>query len=176
MKKLILIIIALTLSTVLTSIKAQTTAPTQSINTPFLGTWEWQNENRIFRVFLFAQNQTIKGHFEMVQINNGSETIIYKSNKPYNSQTPQSWHPVISGGHDGKDFDGRIMDNSLDYEAPEWDGYTLWHAQLRMKILQTANCIGCATTASWKVAYFDLTPNNKLPLNIPTDIILTKVQ
>ncbi|WP_156168956.1 hypothetical protein [Kordia jejudonensis] len=119
----------------------------------------------------------MNGHFEMVEVDtNGNEITIYKSNKPYNSQTPQHWHPVIDAGHNGNKLDGRIMDNSLDYEDPQWDGYTLWHARLRMKILQTGSCIGCSTTASWKVAYFDLTPSNKLPLNIPTDIVLTKVQ
>ncbi|WP_046756594.1 hypothetical protein [Kordia jejudonensis] len=143
---------------------------------PFIGTWEWQNGNRIFRVFLFNQNSTTKGHFEMIEVNNGVETTIYKSNKPYNTQTPQNWHPVISGGYYENSFDGRIMDNSLNYEAPQWDGFTLWHSRLRMKILQANNCIGCSTTASWKVAYSDLTPSNKLPLNIPTDIVLTKVQ
>lgn len=140
---------------------------------PFHGTWEWQDGNQIFRVFLFSQNDTTKGHFELVVVNNGAETIIYTSNKPYNSNMTQHWHPVINVGlnNDGVSLDGRILDNSYDYEHPDFDQYDLWDSNLKMKIISTN-----PTTATWKVNYSGLTPSNAPPINIPTDIIMTKVE
>lgn len=141
---------------------------------PFEGTWEWQNNSYIFRVYLGQNNPSPKqGHFEMVEIgNNGEEIIIYTSDKPYNSVTPQHWHPVILAGWNGDDtLSGRILDNSLDYEDPQWDGYQFWHSWLEMKIIST-NPI----QATWKVNYKDITPENALPINIPQDIIMTKVE
>ena len=56
---------------------------------PFHGTWEWQNGNQTFRVFLFAQNDTTKGHFEMVELNSGVETATTAPN-PNPSQPSKS--------------------------------------------------------------------------------------
>ncbi|WP_405302290.1 hypothetical protein [Kordia sp.] len=144
----------------------------------FPGTWEWENDNQIFRVHLWINTKgATKGHFEMVQVNtNGEETIIYRSDKPMNSATPQHWLPVISGGRQSeKYFMARIMDNSMNYEAPEYQQYEFWQARLDMKIIQIGNTEGIPTKATWKVGYYDITPNNAMPLNIPTDIVLTKV-
>lgn len=142
----------------------------------FNGTWEWENESQIFRVFLWENDQgAIKGHFEMVETDsNGAEIIIYTSDKPYNAATPEHWHPVINAGiwHETpNELEGRIMDNSLDYEDPELNGYQLWQAWLEMKIISEN-----PTQATWKVNYKDIVPENALPINIPMDIVMTKVE
>ncbi len=141
---------------------------------PFHGTWEWQNGNQTFRVFLFEQNSTTKGHFEMVENNNGTETVVYTSDKPYNSAMTQHWHPVINVGmnSDSVSLDGRILDNSYDYESTSFAGYDLCESWLNMKIVSANN----PTTATWKVNYYDIIPNNAPPINIPTDIVMTKVE
>ncbi len=140
---------------------------------PFHGTWEWQNGNQIFRVFLFEQNSTTKGHFEMVEVNNGIETLVYTSDKPYNSAMAQHWHPVINVGlnSDHVSLSGRILDNSYDYESQDFAQYDLCESWLKMRILTTN-----PTTATWKVNYYDIIPNNAPPINIPMDIIMTKVE
>jgi hypothetical protein len=153
-----------------------------STENPFLGIWEWQNGNQIFRVTLFEQNKTTKGHFQMLEINQNSNgvntaTVLYTSDKPYNSAMTEHWHPVINAGLEWNRDDvlsGRILDNSMNYEAPEFASYDFWHAWLEMKIIQS-NCSNCQLTARWKVRYKDLTPSNAMPLNIPTDIIMIKI-
>jgi len=141
-------------------------------SSPFHGTWEWENGNQIFRVNLWLDEYgATSGHFEMVEVNNNIETTIYTSDKPYNSAMSQHWHPVISAGWNGNHIlSGRIMDNSLDYEDPQYDGLTLWTAWLEMKTISYN-----PTKAKWTVQWYDLIPDNILPLNVPTDIIMTKV-
>ena len=82
--------------------------------TPFLGTWEYQNANQIFRITLWKENMVeyengnlpsfyrdkIKGHFEMVEIGQQGqqfETIIYTSDKPIGT-SGQYYPPVINAG------------------------------------------------------------------------------
>ncbi len=139
---------------------------------PFIGTWEWENGNQIFRVFIWKQNSASKGDFELVEVNGGIETTIYKSDKEIYGLAGTNWYPVITGGWDGdKHFNGRILDNSIEHDPAV---YTLWDAKLTMKISQE-NCLGCSTTATWKVNYYDLVPSSAAPFNIPTDITLTKI-
>ena len=150
------------------------TAFISNAQNPFLGTWEWQNGNQTFRVFLWdTENGAVKGHFEMVEVNSGVETIVYTSDKPYNSNMTQHWHPVINVGlnSDGVSIEGRILDNSYDYEDPSFDQYNLYNSYLRMRIISTN-----PTTATWKVQYYGLIGNDAPPINIPTDIVMTKVE
>lgn len=97
--------------------------------TPFLGTWEYQNANQIFRITLWKENMVeyengnlpsfyrdkIKGHFEMVEIGQQGqqfETIIYTSDKPIGT-SGQYYPPVINAGSiDGISAGGTILDNS----------------------------------------------------------------
>ena len=163
---------------------AQTQIVNSNSSNPFLGTWEWQNGNQIFRVNLWGDtNKAISGHFQMLQITQNSNgqniaTVIYTSDKPYNSVMTEHWHPVINvglGWNRNDILQGRILDNSMNYESSEYDGFEFWQAWLEMKIIPSNNCNECPLTATWKVQYKDLTPSNAMPLNIPTDIILTKV-
>jgi len=139
---------------------------------PFHGTWEWQNGNQIFRATLWGTtNGATKGHFEMVEVNSGVETVIYTSDKPYNSNMTQHWHPVINVVLNSYNIslDGRILDNSYDYEDPSFDPYDMCESWLRMEIITTS-----PTTATWKVNYYDIIPDNAPPINIPTNIVMTK--
>lgn len=48
---------------------------------PFIGTWEYQDGNEIFRVELsLNENNRIRGHYSKIQTNNGFEIVLYKSN------------------------------------------------------------------------------------------------
>ncbi|MEM9680477.1 MAG: DUF6705 family protein [Bacteroidota bacterium] len=49
--------------------------------TPFVGHWEWQNGNQTFKVEIYQENNYLKGHYQLTEINDGTETTIYDSNK-----------------------------------------------------------------------------------------------
>jgi len=133
------------------------------------GTWEWHNGNRIFRVIIFrVDTGGLQGHFEMVEVNNGVQTTIYKSDKKVLGLDGTHYPPAIRGGGNDEGFTGRIMDNSIEYDPNVKE---MVEARLEMKIFASGNL----TKASWKVKFYDLVPVNRAPLNIPTDIVLTRV-
>ncbi|TXK75152.1 DUF6705 family protein [Mesonia sp. K4-1] len=95
---------------------------------PFIGTWEYQTGNTIFRVHLWKNEMeecengnapsyyidTIKGHYEIVQIDQfGQETIIKTSNKNVkNTSTP--YPPIIRiSSTDGQYAGGTILNNTV---------------------------------------------------------------
>ncbi|WP_298516966.1 DUF6705 family protein [uncultured Kordia sp.] len=171
MKKIILII-TLILNTSCILLSAQTTATT-NINTPFVGTWQWQNGNQTFQVELFLnENGRIRGHFTMLETNsNGLQIIVYKSNRDIGFG--HTFGSVIYGSSDGTILYAGIDDNTV----PNPNNYPGLSGKLKMEIITTGNCIGCSTTATWKVkeqqeGRFE---GDNRTLNIPTDIILTKV-
>lgn len=152
--------------------------------TPFLGTWEWQNNNQIFRVTLWKEEQVeyengnrpsfywdrIKGHFEMVEIGSlGEETIIYTSQKKI-GQSTSDWFPVINGGsNDGNTFEGFIYDNSVPFNPNYITGV---RGNLDINIVPSA----VPSQMEWKVTLPQGMYGTDQPteFNIPTDIILTK--
>ncbi|MFD2552031.1 DUF6705 family protein [Bizionia sediminis] len=96
--------------------------------TPFLGTWEYQYGNQIFRVTLWKEEMVehengikpsyfkdrIKGHYEIVEVGAfEQETIIKTSNKNIKN-TNTTYFPVIAGGTiDGINLGGSILDNTV---------------------------------------------------------------
>lgn len=138
----------------------------------FAGTWEFEDGNQIFRVNIWRAHDAYSGHFEIVEINNGFETILYTSDKPIIEGSSTHWYPVISGGGTDTKFTGRILDISILYDPEE---YSIWEAQLEMKIIND-NCNDCPIRASWDVHYYDLIPDNVAPFTIPTDAIMTKIE
>ncbi|MFD2824458.1 DUF6705 family protein [Lacinutrix iliipiscaria] len=97
--------------------------------TPFIGIWQYQNGNQIFRITLWKVEMVeskngikpsyfkdrINGHYEIIEVNTfGEETVIKTSNKNIkNSTTP--YLPVITGGSiDGTNLGGSILDNTVD--------------------------------------------------------------
>lgn len=177
MKKII-IIFTILVSTSFTSISAQTTVPetnTNSIDTPFVGLWQWQNGNRTFQVDLFLneEGKGIDGHFKMLETYaNGLQIVIYKSKMDVGHGL--TYGPAIYGSSDGTILEGAVDDNTV----PNPSNYQVLWGSLKMEIVTTGNCIGCTTTATWKVkenqeGRFE---GDNRTLNIPTDITLTKVQ
>ncbi|PTX58557.1 hypothetical protein C8N46_11348 [Kordia periserrulae] len=155
-----------------TNVKAQTKTVSQNINTPFVGTWEWENGNQIFRIQLFLdEDGDIGGHYSLLQTNsNGIPTVIYKSNKDIGHGL--TYGSVIYGSSNGTLLKAGIDDNTINNP-----NYTHISGSLTMEIINTGNCIGCSPTATWKIKEKkDLRlETDDRTFNIPTDIILTKV-
>ena len=49
-------------------------------NLPFVGTWEYQDGNDIFRINIWEDGEDLKGDYWFIEVNNGIETIICESN------------------------------------------------------------------------------------------------
>lgn len=142
----------------------------QNINDPFVGIWEWQNGNQTFRVELFIdEDEDIGGHYKLTENVNGIEVTIYNSDKPLGFGL--TWGRTIYGGSDGTILEAGIDDNTIPRPI-----YGTLSGHLTMEIQPIAG-IG-QVTATWKVVKmrglkFD---NDNREFNIPTDIVLTKVQ
>lgn len=141
--------------------------------TPFVGNWEWQDGNQTFKVQIYVEDNYLKGHYELIETNGMLVTTIYKSNKLLNSEFDFYFGNAIFGGsHDGIKFGASIDDNVL-----YGDGiHTIKKGSLAF-IIQEPTCIGCPTTATWKVSILQGLKSTAEPDNftIPTDITLTKV-
>lgn len=148
---------------------------TTTMQDPFLGTWEWQQGNQVFRVELIDDgNNGIDGHYTMLSLNaQGQETIIYKSNKDLGHGF--MYGPVIYGGSNGTD---RLSAGIIDNITPNPNNFPILEGSLTMKIISTANCIGCQTTATWKIKEKKEWRNegDNRTISIPIDITLVKVQ
>lgn len=149
----------------------------------FLGTWEHQNGNIIFRVTLTKITKEeykngnrpsfywdkIKGHFEKVEIDaNGRETIIYTSQKKM-GQTVTDWpHSIYGGTSDGVGLSAQIYDNSIN---PVGDYFHIT-GKLKCEIIPNIN----PKQMTWKVTLPQGMYGTDQPttFNIPTDITLTK--
>ena len=142
--------------------------------TPFIGTWEWQNGNEVFRVTLFENSYLgLVGHYEMVQQNNGLETIVFTSKKVVSSN--EVWPPFVISGRVGINaFAGTIRDNTVD--ASLYNSEKI--GQVVIEILNNSGGLNPTITARWKVErkkYQGLIINEAPEFSVPTDIILTKV-
>jgi hypothetical protein len=142
---------------------------------PFIGDWQYQSGNEIFIVTLWldtAEND-ILGHYKkiIVDINGVFQSEIYNSNKEIGT-SGQNWPRVISAIYheNSNTIGGNITDNTL-VNTPRG-----FHDGKFVLIVQESNCLGCPTTAEWEV---EKSPGFRSPdepdFNIPTDIILTKV-
>lgn len=145
------------------------TTKAQSNNNPFYGTWQYQNGNQTFEVELYynAEYNDIRGHCKMFETNaNGITTLIYKSNKDLDFGL--KWGPVIYADSEGNSLGGHVVDNSLGLESR-------LSGNLEMNILPTTS--PGVIKATWKVKRGPglRAHNDTRTFNIPTDIILTKV-
>ncbi|QTY25932.1 DUF6705 family protein [Flavobacterium sp. CS20] len=141
----------------------------QNINDPFVGTWEWENNNQIFRVILYLdEDEDIRGDFEMVEVlGNNLESLIYESNK--DNGFGYKYGPVIFGGSDGTELGATFTDNTVTHPYGQLSG------ELKM-VIQLSNTPGL-TTATWQVRRTRglKRADDDRTFNIPTNIILTKV-
>jgi len=149
----------------------------------FIGTWEHQVGNEIFRVTLWENDEPvpngtmeIMGHYEKVQVTSSGlgtlEQYIYCSDKEKFEGNNSSWLPfVIWLGGDNQSVGGTINDNTVE----DTTYYHLKKGVLTMEILTNS---GGTVTASWKVERkkYQGVKNNEAPeFSVPTDIVLTKV-
>jgi hypothetical protein len=144
--------------------------------TPFIGTWEYQEGNQIFRVIIYEDDLYLKGDYSFVEVNNGVETIICESNYYIPEINRNSGHTIFGGSNDGIIMGASIDDNTINCES----GIT---ERKRLKgnlgfTIQQQNCPTCPITAEWKVERWqglrsDTEPNN---YSIPTNVIMTKVE
>ena len=132
-----------------------------------LGTWEHADGNQIFRIefFRYGSGNQIRGDFKLVsQDILGQETVIYQSHQKIG--TSDSYYPpVISLGYSNNydSFKGSVRDNTSTTRHLVEGCFTL-------KLLQEN-----PLKAKWNVTFC---PGLKSPnevFNIPTDLIMTKV-
>lgn len=137
---------------------------------PYVGTWEYQDGNEIFRVFLWMaeDNQHILGHYEKVISNNGIETFVFCSDKEKYEGLNQAWLPYsIYCTIDNQVLGGIIVDNTVNS--------SMYHFRKNGKIRITLN--SDFTNAVWIVQEQNGTKINEAPeFSVPTDIVLTKVE
>lgn len=168
MKKLLNLTILLLFITT-TNISAQSI---DNISNPFMGTWEYQTGNEIFRVILWLDNdgQNMRGHYEKVSVLNGVETFIYCSDKEKYQGINTAWlNQVIYMSYDndlliGGSFDDNTVNSNL--YAPIKTG------RITVELL-TEN----PATLRWIVKRGQGMSVNEAPdYSVPTDVILTKVE
>lgn len=133
---------------------------------PFVGTWEYDNGNTIFRVVLNVNDQNrIRGDYELVNKNSG--TIIYQSRQDLGHG--YFLEHSIYGGNINNKLGAGIDDRTLSHP-----GYAVLMGQLKMELLNTSPY----QTATWKVKRRQgvILSDDYREFNIPTDIILTKIE
>lgn len=139
-----------------------------------VGTWEAElSNNRIFRIVVFEVTQgdenylsfaNLQGHFTMIQLDsNGNESTIYTSNRDMCDGCNMNYPPALWLNTDGgSQVSGFINDNSSSWQVS--DGY--------IKINYIENN---PLKVSWLVHQDgSMISRPARPLNIPTDLILTK--
>ena len=147
---------------------------------PFLGTWQWQDNNQIFRITLWKEQEIesynginnpvyymdkIQGHFEMVEVGQQGqqfETVIYTSDKPIGTSS-QYYPPVINGSsYDGISAGGLLIDSS-NINPSNYFGV---RCQFTLDIISSN-----PTQAVFKVKSLSMSGDT---YNIPSNITMTK--
>ena len=160
-----MIILVMTVTALISCNSARHTVTGQ--NDVYKGTWQHQNGNRLFIVSLWSDGEYTKGHYKMVETNNGVPgDLIFTSRKYYGNGF--YFPPVITGLYDSQyGLSGSFSDNTI-------SGYTkdFKSGVFVMKIIPQSN----PATATWKVEEAKGLKTGVQPsFSIPTDIILTKV-
>ncbi|WP_299130328.1 DUF6705 family protein [uncultured Winogradskyella sp.] len=144
--------------------------------TPFIGTWEYQEGNQIFRVTIYEDNLHLKGDYWLIEVINGAETILYESDY-YAPGTDFHWgYTIFGGSNDGNLMGAKIDDNSIGYENGVASRKRK-RGSLSLTI-QQQSCLNCPVTAEWKVTELQglkITGESE-NYNIPKDIIMTKME
>ena len=145
----------------------------------FVGSWEYQEENEVFRVVLWKEEMVyhengnrpsfwqdeIQGHFEMILVGQQAEpleTIIYTSDKLIGNSSTY-YPPVLNAvSIDGLICEGTILDNS----NPNPSNYYGVRCKFSMEIVPNTNN---------GQAIFNISSLSGEEYNIPNNVILTKV-
>jgi hypothetical protein len=147
---------------------------------PFVGTWQNINGDKLFSViFWFEEDAGLIGHYKMYQLDElgNIESTIYSSSTVV-AVDNSLWPPYAIYGSPSTSgtltYKGRIIDNSIISNQYS----KIKRGILNMSIHQNT-CVGCPITATWVVTKDDVgvrMDNESPTFNIPTNIILTKVQ
>ncbi len=176
MRKRLSYILFVTIILTSQSIKAQN---------PFAGTWEYLEGNSVFQVSLYDNPNSedvgrLYGDYKMITRINGIDSLIYKSNfewdNPFNNEIMIESSKIM-GGKVGNKFSGRVIDNTIDYQLG-WRNRKSIEGLLLLEILpMNISCRpNCPQQISWKIEKpRGLHIGTADDYNIPTDIILTKV-
>ncbi|WP_147298378.1 MULTISPECIES: DUF6705 family protein [Winogradskyella] len=142
--------------------------------TPFIGTWEYQNGNEIFRVSIYEDNLYLKGDYWFIEVNNGVETIICESNYNIPNTNIYNGYVIFGGSLDGIKMGAQIDDNTIDCENG-LDARKGVDGTFGLTI--QSGCLGCPITAEWKVSIIRgmRTVGEPREFSIPTDVIMTKM-
>lgn len=143
----------------------------------FLGTWEWQNSNQVFRVEIFEapsyNGTTLKGHYKMVEVDNsGNETEIYNSNRPIYPGSTTMFPAAITGGQHldwlENTYGFFFQDSTVEVGNPPPP-----LGDLKLKFLPTQQ--GEPLRVSWTLIVEGIASEGQA-FSVPTNMILTKVE
>jgi hypothetical protein len=157
------------------SCKAQVLSdPNTNHNLPFVGTWEYQNGNEIFRINIWEDGEDLKGDYWFIEVNNDVETVICESNYQIQGTNFYYGDVIFGGSIDGVVMGALLDDNTINCE----DGF-----DNRKRISGSAsltiqsNCFGCAVTALWEVVRLRgiRIAGSPTEFSVPNNVIMTKV-
>lgn len=140
----------------------------------FIGTWENQVGNEIFRVsiWLSQDGNYLNGHYEKVINNNDIETYIYCSDKEKFIGNNSGWLPTVFWLQgDNQLIGGAFIDNTVNSNL--YDQQKL--GSVKIEII-SSNTLG-SITAQWTVIRGQGPYINEAPeFSVPTNIVMTKVE
>jgi hypothetical protein len=148
-------------------------------NIPFVGIWEYQKEDKIFRLIIWEnpipneqdKRYYLDGHYEMVQINGIIETILYASNPDYimNKKMPVAFRGTVDKGIYNGIFE-EIYVNATSLLG-------------KFKITLVPTCpTDCQPEIKWEMTQLyridpvTNQPTSSVPFIVPNGIILVKIQ
>ncbi|MGV3461225.1 MAG: DUF6705 family protein [Flavobacterium sp.] len=119
-------------------------------NAPFVGIWKYQSGNQIYRLTIWEHDEAspydgryyLLGHYEMVQINNGIESIVYTSN-PSEIPVGQKFPYVFMGTVDEGVLNGTL--HELHNGGSGLNGY------FTITQLYPSPCTGCTPTITFSI-------------------------
>lgn len=153
---------------------------------PFEGTWEFVNGTNVFQVILYDDpdyndNIHLLGDYRLIERINGVETLIYKSDyeltPPHNQFLADAGWQIFGGSYSNQTkFSGQVTDNTIDYHLGIDNRRAIIGNLFLELLLIDITCPSCPQRISWKIEKpRGLYIGTADDYNIPTDIILTKV-
>jgi hypothetical protein len=150
-----------------------------NILNPFVGTWQNINADKLFSVnFWVDEEMGLIGHYKMYQLDplGNIESTIYSSSAVV-AVDNSLWPPFTI--HSGTTINGFQIINGVvtDNTIISSQYSKIKRGRLNM-IINQSTCVGCPITATWLVTNHEgVRLDNESPtFNIPTNIVLTKVQ
>jgi hypothetical protein len=136
----------------------------------FIGTWQYQDENNIFRIILVESfngdlNDDLDGKFQLIEIQNGVEVITFDSGYIGDTDYFPQWIAITGRIWDINKFSGMVEDRSN-------PGYGALDGRLETELIDNNGIL----QLTWKVTKRGLRDTEEPDFNIPTDAVLTKVE